>query len=227
DSRSIGFFADGKLKRIDIGGGPARVLANAPLGRGGTWNRDDVIVIGPSGGGSLYRVSATGGGEAVPVTKLELPRPTGHRVPPVLPDGRHFVFNSIGNAEGRGVYLGSLDSPQVQKLFDAVSQAVYVPAGYLLFVRQEILLAQRFDLATFRLTGEPITIAENINSDLTISVAAVAFGGGILAYRAGTTSSACNWFGSIVPVNPWGCWAARTETVHTIPVFRRTGNTLL
>src|SRR5262249_30980362 len=102
----------------------------------------------------------------------------------------HFIFNSVGTVEGRGVYLGSLDSPQVQKLFDSVSQAVYVPAGYLLFVRLGTLLAQRFDLSTARLTGEPIAIAENVNSDLPTSVGAFAFAGGVLAYRAGTASSA-------------------------------------
>jgi Tol biopolymer transport system component len=189
DSRSIGFFADGKLKRIDIAGGPARELANASIARGGTWNRDGVIVFSAGPASPLLRVSATGGGLAVPVTKLDTPQQTGHRFPQFLPDGKHFVFASLGNQGGQGLYLASLDSTQIQRLFDADSQAIFVPPGYLIFMRQGILLQQQFDLSTFRPSGEPIAIAENISSDLAILVGAFSYGGGILGYRAGTASS--------------------------------------
>ena len=189
DSRSIGFFADNKLKRVDIMGGPARILANASIARGGTWNPDGVIVFSPGAAGPLFRVSSAGGGQAIPVTKTDPPRSTGHRFPQFLPDGHHFIFNSNGNLEGRGVYLGSLDSTNVQRLLDADSQAIYIPTGYLLFIRQSILLAQRFDTSALRLSGEPIAIAENVSSDLAIVVGAFSYGGGILGYRAGTPST--------------------------------------
>src|SRR5436189_122773 len=61
DSKSIGFFADGRLKRIDADGGPALALANAVSARGGAWNRDEVILFAPSFGGPILKVSASGG----------------------------------------------------------------------------------------------------------------------------------------------------------------------
>jgi len=194
DSRSVGFFADGKLKRIDIGGGPVRILADAPLGRGGAWNRSNVILFAPTGGG-LLRVSATGGETPAAVTTPDPPRHLNHRFPQFLPDGQHFLFNTEGGTK-RGVYLGSLDSREVRLLFDADANTVYVPGGYVLFTRQGILIAQRLDLSTFQLTGQPITVAENIISDSTIFIGAFSSSTGILAYRAGTASSARQlvWF---------------------------------
>jgi len=92
DSRSIGFFAGGKLKRIDLSGGPPLVLADAPDARGGTWNQEGIIVFAPNADGPLSRVSATGGPPA-PVTKLRAAQ-SGHRWPIFLPDGRHFLYLS-------------------------------------------------------------------------------------------------------------------------------------
>src|SRR5262249_41158328 len=74
------------------------------------------------------------------------------------------------------------------RLFDADSQAIYIPSGHLLFVRQSILLAQGFDTSTLRLSGDPIAIAENVSSDLAVLVGAFSYGGGIRGYRAGTPS---------------------------------------
>jgi Tol biopolymer transport system component len=103
DSASLGFFADGKLKRLDIPGGAAQVLANAPVGRGGTWNAEGVIVFTPSSGGPLVRVPATGG-DPVAVTRVESGQ-TGHRFPQFLPDGRHFVYFTLGGPN-QGIYAG-------------------------------------------------------------------------------------------------------------------------
>jgi hypothetical protein len=91
DSRSIGFFANGKLKRIDINGGALTSLCDAPLGRGGTCGRDGVIVFAPDFRTPLYRVSALGG-EPVAVTKFVSPKHNTHRWPYFLPDGKHFLY---------------------------------------------------------------------------------------------------------------------------------------
>ena len=111
DSRSVGFFADGKLKRLDLGGGQPQVLTDA-FSRGGTWNADGVILFARTAGGPLFRVSASGG-EAVAVTKLD--RQSSHRFPSFLPDGRHFLFYAQGTPDTGGIYLGSLDSRQTRR----------------------------------------------------------------------------------------------------------------
>src|SRR5207253_456935 len=99
-----GFFADGKVKRIDSGGGAPQTLANATGSHGGTWNADGVILFTPNSGSPLFRVAASGG-LAVAVTKLD--RQSSHRFPFFLPDGRHFLFFAQGSPETAGIYLGS------------------------------------------------------------------------------------------------------------------------
>src|SRR5262249_9227057 len=105
NSTSVAFFADGKLKRIDIVGGAPQVLANAPVGRGGAWNPDGTILFNAIAGGSLFKVPATGG-EAVAVSRLETGQ-TSHRFPQFLPDGRHFIYFIQGGPD-QGLYAGSL-----------------------------------------------------------------------------------------------------------------------
>jgi Tol biopolymer transport system component len=168
DSRSIGFFADGKLRRIDASGGPAQTLCDAPVARGGTWNRDGVILFAPVTESGLYRVAASGG-IATPVTRIEASRgETTHRWPLFLPDGRHFVylvanFGSGGQSEKLGIYVASLDSGDEKLLLNAKSSVAYAPPGYLLFFREGNLLAQPFDAERLQTTGEPILVAEQIH----------------------------------------------------------------
>ena len=113
DSRSIGFFAEGKLKRIDVAGGLPQLVANALHGSGGTWNREGVIVFSPAMGTPLFRVPASGG-ESVAVTRVDPPLQTQHSFPHFLPDGRQILFSSWG-AES-GIYLGSLDSAAIEEI---------------------------------------------------------------------------------------------------------------
>ena len=161
DSRSVGFFADGKLKRTDIDGGYVQNLATATTGRGGTWNRDGVILFAPSGNNRpIYRISATGG-EPVAVTQLDPPRQTAHHSPQFLPDGTHFFFYVSGE-QLRSVYLGQLDSAETRRLFDADTGAVYASSGQLLFVRQGTLFAQNFDLKRLAMAREPFAITEPV-----------------------------------------------------------------
>jgi hypothetical protein len=102
DSRAIGFFANGKLKRIDLAGGVPRVVADAPVARGGTWSPDDVILFAPTQTGGLMRVAASGGAVS-PATDLTLGQ-NSHRWPQFLPDGRRFIFvAALGRQDSRGV----------------------------------------------------------------------------------------------------------------------------
>src|SRR5262249_32854797 len=127
DSRSLGFFADGKLKRIDIGSGAPRTLANAPLPGGGTGSPDGVILFAPGSTAPSFRVTASGG-EAVALTKLDPPRQIQHSFPAFLPGGRQFLFHSRGASEVQGIYIGSLDSPETTRLVATDRPpGVYVP----------------------------------------------------------------------------------------------------
>ena len=173
DNRSLGFFANGKLKRIDVSGGTAQTLCDAPNERGGAWSNDGIILFGSMGAG-IQRVPA-GGGPPVPVTRLPSQGFASHLWPSFLPDGRQFLYASItGFAEQNGIYAASLDAQGAAKRLVAVpSNAVYAGArqgsnlfssdeGYLLFHREGALVAQRFLPRRLDLVGEPFPIAPRI-----------------------------------------------------------------
>jgi DNA-binding winged helix-turn-helix (wHTH) protein/Tol biopolymer transport system component len=162
DSRQVGFFADGSLKKIDVGGGPAQTLCAASL-LGGSWSRDGVILYrGPGLNRPLSRVTASGGTPEV-VTKIDPSRgELSHCCPNFLPDGRHFLY-VVQSAEKKwsGLYVGSLDSTDVTRLLDAESGAIYRPPGYLLYSRDGAIVAQPFDASRLELTGEVTPIAHD------------------------------------------------------------------
>ena len=142
DGRSLGFFAGAKLKRTDATGGSVLTICDAPNGRGGTWNQNDVIVFVPGILGALFRVSAAGG-TAAPLTKLA-GDDGAHRYPWFLPDGRHFLYTTYGFQTGTftgRIYVGDLESAERTKIGEAPSSVAYAAPGYLLFVRETSLFA--------------------------------------------------------------------------------------
>jgi serine/threonine protein kinase/Tol biopolymer transport system component len=180
DSRSIGFFTDDKLKRIDIAGGLPQVLTSAPRGQGGAWNSDGVIVFTPSAADPLYRVSCAGG-DPVAITRL-LPRQECHKSPQFLPDRRHLLFFAGGLDPA--IYLGSLDSVEIRRLIPADTTAAYAPPGHLLFMRQGTLFAQRFDAAHGELAGDPIPVADSVAFDSAFNIGGFSVSEtGMLVYR--------------------------------------------
>jgi Tol biopolymer transport system component/predicted Ser/Thr protein kinase len=166
DSRVIGFFANGKLKRIDASGGPALTLSDAPGPRGGSWSKNDVIVFTPNFTTGLSRVPAAGG-STTPATDLDsAASENAHRMPWFLPDGRHFLFTARNNdREKSAVYVGDLESKIRKRVLIATSNAMYVPAGYLLFLRERTLMAQPFDAGKAQTTGDAVPIAEQVGYD--------------------------------------------------------------
>jgi len=163
-SGHIGFFAEGRLKTVDITGGAVEILCEAPIGRGGTWNRDGTIVFAPSIAGPLYRVSASGG---VPTPVTGLPRPGGgqaHRWPSFLPDGKHFLYfvdwSAPEDRQRNGIYVGSLDSGEPKLISSELSGNVAYASGNLLYVRSVSLMAQPFNLDRLEMTGPPVAIAQ-------------------------------------------------------------------
>ncbi|MGH9802246.1 MAG: TolB family protein, partial [Blastocatellia bacterium] len=158
DSRSLAFCAQGKLKRVDLDGGPPQILCSVGEFRGGTWNRAGEILFAPKVIGGLFLVPATGG-EPKPVTTPDVVRQeVAHLSPYFLPDGRHYLFQAEASSAFPGVFVGSLDSKDVkQVLTDGVS-AIYDPTGWLLFVRNGALMAQPFDASGLELKGEPVSL---------------------------------------------------------------------
>ncbi len=186
DGRAIGFFADGKMKRIELGNGGVQDVADAPNGRGGAWNSDDVIVFAPSGFGVLMRVIATTRGTPVPVTKL----PSGvgsHRFPQFLPDGGHFLFfGGTGRGEGQHMYVGALDGGESKRVLAAESVAVYAPPASLLWVEEGVLVARGFDPVTAVVSGEPIPVTQDVGLDEGVYRGAFAVSAtGVLVHRTG------------------------------------------
>jgi serine/threonine protein kinase len=162
DGRYLGFFAGAKLKRTDATGGSVLTICDAPNGRGGTWNQNDVIAFVPGIASFLFRVSAAGG-TAAPLTKL-VGDERAHRYPWFLPDGRHFLYTVLGQKTGtRNIYVGDLESGERREIGQARSSVAYAAPGYLLFVRETSLLAQPFSLSKLQTTGDPIPIAEHVS----------------------------------------------------------------
>jgi eukaryotic-like serine/threonine-protein kinase len=197
DSRFIAFFSAGKLKKVDVSGGPIQTLADVQTNRGGTWSKDGVILFAPTFSGELFRVSASGG-EVTPVTKLDASlHQNGHFWPHFLPDGRHFLYlGRSSKKETNGIYVGSLDSGESKLLVQSDAGAKYAPPGYLLFLKERVLMAQPFDADKLRLSGEPSLVAEQVayNPQNGRSFFCIS-DNGILVYRVDVLSnSRLTWF---------------------------------
>ena len=182
DGRSLAFFQDGFLKRLDLDGGLIRTLTRATVGVGGSWNRDGVILFAPNPASPISRISADGG-EPMAVTRLEKGH-SGHAFPHFLPDGRSFLYYVTADPGTRGIYVGHVDGSPPQKLLDADAGGTYTN-GHLFFIRQSKVFAQEFDAARFELKGGPFDVADGVlggagGLSLTMSAAA-----GSIAFRAG------------------------------------------
>jgi hypothetical protein len=156
DSRFVGFFAGGKLKKIAADGGPAVTLCDVANGaRGGSWSKRDIILFTPSPNSGVFWVPAAGGSP----TLVKKPG----RFPWFLPDGRHFLYSAAlqGSPE---LYFADLDSKAEQPILAADTNAVYAPPGYLLFMREGSLLAQPFDSGSGKIAGEAVPVAEQVGS---------------------------------------------------------------
>ena len=158
DSRSLAFFTQTRLRRMPAAGGPVQTVAElSSTPRGGTWNSQGLILFATAGS-AIMRVSADGG-QPAPVTRPDAQNP-GHQWPSFLPDGEHFLYYGSGTGE---TYLGSLASGSLKRLLRSDTNAIFAPPGDLLFVREGVLFAQRFDLTRFDPIGEPTPIVQNVS----------------------------------------------------------------
>jgi len=168
DSRSIAFGSQGKLKRVDLTGGSPQILCDAARMTGGSWSNRGIILFGSDYGSALFQVPETGG-EPKPVTATDAQHINfGHSNPYFLPDGKHFLFKIRGNADplsaAPGVWVGSLDSSEVKQVLNDNTNVAYAP-GWLLFVRNEVLVAQVFDADSLQLKGDAVPVIVGKASD--------------------------------------------------------------
>ena len=194
NGRSIGFFADGRLKTIDVASGrSAQVLAEAPFGRGGAWDPDGTILFTPDAWSGLYRMSFSGG-TPVQVTKPDVSQyQVSHRWPVFLPDGRHFLYlacNFSGRLDNNVIFVGSLDSDEKRPIVSASTNAVYADPGYLLYWRDNALVAQRFDLHSYALAGEPRIVSDAVQYFPQTNLAVFAVAGKTLVAQTGAGKGA-------------------------------------
>jgi Tol biopolymer transport system component/tRNA A-37 threonylcarbamoyl transferase component Bud32 len=187
DSRSIGYFADRKLYRVDLAGGPPHALAPATNPLGGAWGNDGTILYAPTTVTPLFRISASGG-KPVAATELRSPTQSSHRAPSFLPDGRRFLFYAVatesadsGGLDESGIYLGSLDGGTPKRLTAADSGAEFFPPDRIMFVQDRKLVARRIDLERGELSADPVTVGEPARWFSTSAA-------GLVAYRSGTAA---------------------------------------
>jgi len=186
DSRYIGFFSAGKLKKVALAGGPVQVLCDAPEGRGASWSPRGVIIFTPNIAEALYKVPE-GGGAPVKITDTK-PGWT-NRNPYVLPDGDHFLFvarDTGGKTAPSGsLYGASLSGEQPRQILEFGSNVQY-SEGYLLYLRESVLVAQRFDPKSLKFSGDPKPVAEKLDYWNARDLAAFTTAQGTLVFRHGS-----------------------------------------
>ncbi len=191
DSRSIAFFTDDKLKRIEVSGGAPVTICGSTLGRGGSWNQDGTIVAALSYNTGISRVPASGGAPT-PLTTSDQIHYSSHRWPWFLPDGKHFLYIAVKHnaptSPETAVFLASVDGKENRLLFHTLSNAIYA-SGRLLYQRENSLVAQTFDPSRGKFSGEPQTLSENVQFDaglwrMNVSTST----DGMLVYASGSIS---------------------------------------
>ena len=190
DSRWIAFFARASLQKIRIPNGvPQTICPTEATSAGGSWNREGTILFAPGISGGLFRVSANGG-TPQSVGRLDAGNTElAHLWPQFLPDGNHFLFFVLtGMQSTTGVYAGALDGSRPQRILTSSANAVYAPGegkGHLLFLREDTLVAQRFDPARLSLAGEVADVAQQVSGARSLSLAPVSVSdNGVLVYQS-------------------------------------------
>ncbi len=184
DGRSLAFFADGKLKRIDAGGGSPKILCDAPAPRGGTWGTRGAIVFSVNAGGEVHRVPENGG-RPDPLPALVSKGAEWFRWPFFLPDGRHFLCLAL--TEKPGIEVASLDGTETTRVVSTAAAAFFAEPGFLLFRSEDRLMGQRFDPNRLRLAGEAFPVIDQVRWE-SIATGATAFSvsnTGLLACQTG------------------------------------------
>ena len=163
DSRFVAFMAGGKLRKVDVAGGPPQTICDAPTGADGSWSPEGVILFDGRGSDPIWRVPAAGGVAKPEVEVGPDKRVTGAGWPHFLPDGRHFLYlTSLQSTEDQALMVKSLGANDSRELLKTSSLVHYAPPGYLLYVREQTLVAQAFDAGSLQIEGEPVPLGEGL-----------------------------------------------------------------
>ena len=199
DSREIGFFAGGKLRRVDAEGGPPQTICDASNGRGGAWSKDGVILFTPTTSHSSCAYPQPVGPPSRPRRWISAKGENSHRWPFFLPDGKHFLYwaRTSQGVQGNALDVGELGSLQAKEIMKSETMAEY-SSGYLLFMREQTLMARPFDPRKLDFGGEAVPIAGHIaiNRGVTLPVFSVSENGSMI-YESGETAGSWNlqWVG--------------------------------
>ena len=225
DSRSIAFFTPGKLKRIELAGGPPREICDVDVGRGGSWSARGVIVFAPRPGGELFRVSAQGG-PSQPITRLDASRgESGQAFPWFLPDGQRFIYSSVQRDTEPSIRLGSLDHPKTRFLVNGELGAAYSkdPNGSakLIFVYRGALVAQSVDPDTLEFRGASAVIAPSVRIGSDRPGVSASAGGTVVFEPVKSKNRQLTWFDrngrrleTVGPRNGYLTWALSPDDSH-------------
>ncbi len=206
DGQWLGFFADGKLKKIPVQGGAAVTVCDAAFGRGGSWSEDGTIVFAPFQG-ALLKVSSTGG-KPEPLNRLD--RQSGElneRWPQVLPGGETVLFTSnthLGNFEDADIVVYSIPSAQRKVVMHGGFHGRYLPSGHVVYMHEGTLFAVPFDLKRLEVTGHPAPILEGVITDLERGVAQFSFSdtGNLVYVAGGVQNVSIYWIDSLGKFTP-------------------------
>jgi Tol biopolymer transport system component len=192
DSRFVAFIAGGKLKKVDIAGGPPQTICDTPSPGDGSWGAGGIILFDGRATDPMRRVPASGGVSQPVVLEAGKTEGTpGAGWPEFLPDGRHFLYAQVNPTSPEMMLtVGHIDSGIVKTLFKTTTRVQYAEPGYLLFVRDRTLVAQKFDPRSLTLEGEPIPMGEGLRSDDVGLASFSASRNGVLVYRGGELTGA-------------------------------------
>jgi len=191
DSQEVGFFADGKLRRIDINGGVPQDITDVMAGRGASWNVDDIIIFANAATDDLYRVPAAGGSSSAVVKGIAGQPGLALRWPQFLPDNNQFLFYGyLARQELHGIYVASVGGGEPVRRGRAESGAVFVPPNHLLLLRQGRLIALPFDWSRpTPFDGDGVRVVDQVGFDAAFRLGAFsASWTGLIASRAGSVA---------------------------------------
>jgi eukaryotic-like serine/threonine-protein kinase len=188
DSRFVAFVAGDKLKKVDIAGGPPQTICDTPPNSSdGSWSPEGVILFDGRVTDPLMRVAASGGvAQPVVFEQGKEKGSAGSGWPEFLPDGKHFLYTIVDPSSPEMMLaVGSIETPLSKPLFKTTTQVQYAAPGYLLFVRDRTLVAQKFDAKSLTLQGEPIPMGEGLGTDDVGLASFSASSNGVLVFRGG------------------------------------------
>jgi len=186
DSRQVAFLSGGKLRRVAVAGGPVQTIGDAQYGADGSWSPRGVILLDGRGNDPLWMIDAAGGIRKELVVPDAAKGERGAGWPAFLPDGRRFLHHvMMANPEENALRTRDLETGESKTIMRSPSQVVFAPPGFLLFVRDRTLVAQRFDTSALELRGDPIPLSEGLGTGDLGLVSISASTTGALAYRPG------------------------------------------